>query len=379
MRISSSSSTGKVLVVDSTLRDGEQAPGIAFSYDEKLALARLLYESGVDEIETPIPSGGEDEFRLNRELNSRKIPALTFCRARREDIDAAEACGARRVHISFPVSDRMLKIFGMNHGWLLDTIGETGRLCSDRFEFFSAGMLDASRAGMQRCLGFSEAAREAGFMRIRYADTLGIQFPGEVAKVFASLSFVGLPLEYHGHNDFGLALANGLAAVEGGAAAVSATVLGIGERAGNLALEEFATALHFSGKGRTGIQLDKLIPLCRKTAEFSHREIPSDKPIAGSAVFQHESGIHTAALIRDESILQPFSPELVGGGGSTLVFGATSGSHALEEAFTSLGIEAGHEDILGFLVWLRSKARQEKRSYSVNDLEHLYGDYKQQK
>ncbi len=379
MRISSSSSTERVSVVDSTLRDGEQAPGIAFTFAEKLALAELLYETGVDEIETPIPSGGDDEFRLNRELNSRNLPALTFCRARREDLDAADACGARRVHVSFPVSDRMLKIFGMNNTWLMDTLAETGQICRGRFEYFSVGMLDASRAGIKRCIEFAEAARAAGFMRIRYADTLGIQFPGEVSDAIRRLYLVGLPLEYHGHNDLGLALANGLAAVDGGASTVSVTVLGIGERAGNLALEEFATALHFSGKHSSGIQLDKLIPLCRKTAEYSGRDIPSDKPIAGSAVFQHESGIHTAALIRDESVFQAFSPELVGGAGSTLVFGATSGSHALVEAFTSLGIDAGIEDIHGFLVWLRQKARQEKRSYSVHDLEYLYGDYKQQK
>ena len=381
MCISPGSFAGTVLVVDSTLRDGEQAPGIAFSVKEKLQLAEYLADAGVNEIETPIPSGGEDELQINRELIERGFPVLTFCRARIEDLDAASDCGAFRVHISFPVSDRMLKVFGLNEAWLMRAVAEMGALCRERYDFYSAGMLDASRAGDARCAVFAEAVREAGFKRLRYADTLGIQFPRDVTYAIRRLSAAGLPLEYHGHNDLGLATANGLAAVEGGAAAVSSTVLGIGERAGNMAMEEFAMALHFSlsaSAGKTSIRLDRLGEICARTAELCGRRIAPDKPVVGSAVFTHESGIHTAALMKDQTAFQPFSPELVGGVSSGVVFGATSGRHALADGFSSLGIAIGEEDLLEFLAWMRRQARQEKKSYELKDLEQLYGKYQQQ-
>ncbi|WP_319560567.1 hypothetical protein [Marispirochaeta sp.] len=215
-------------------------------------------------------------------------------------------------------------------------------------------------------------------MRMRYADTLGSMFPWEVETAVTCLSSSGLPLEFHAHNDLGLAGANSLSAVRAGAAAVSGTILGIGERAGNLALEEFVVALQLSGLGRSRIKHTSLGALCSLTARLSGRDIPPDKPIAGSSVYSHESGIHAAAMLRDPECFQMIDPEKLGLEKGKTVFGVSSGRHALAACLESWGIHLEGSHITRFLCWLRSKARSEKRSYDSESMESLYEEFKQQ-
>ena len=362
-------------MIDSTLRDGEQAPGVAFSLEEKLELAGLLVEAGIDELEIGILASGSAEERLAKELTDRGFPVLPFCRARIEDIEPALKSGAGRIHISFPVSDRMLKLFGRNDRWLMSKVAEFGRLCSDEGIFCSAGMLDASRAYENRILRFAEAAREAGFGRVRFADTLGILNPWEVEDAIRRLARVDLPLEFHAHNDLGLATANALAAVRGGASVISGTLLGLGERAGNLALEEFVTVLTLTAFGQVRLDAKQLWPLCTAAARFSGRLVPADKPIVGDAIFQHESGIHAAGIAREAGSFEAYSPRLVGRPDGETVFGVTSGRRGLQAALEKYGIDPEPDELARFLFWVRERARSRKCSYTALQMESLYAEF----
>jgi homocitrate synthase NifV len=368
----------RITIIDSSLRDGEQAPGVAYSLEEKLRLVMALREAGIDEIELGVPMEGNSVAELVRKLRSPGYVSLVFCRARMEDLRAAADCGASRVHISFPVSERLLNSVNMSCPDIEERITRMGAFCGDHFEFFSAGLFDASRTEASQCLDFARWTADAGFMRLRYADTLGVMFPWDVETAVEHLLAAGLPLEFHAHNDLGLAGANALAAVRAGASAVSGTVLGMGERAGNLALEEFVVALGLSGLGVSGIRYEFLGTLCRLASELSGRDIPPDKPVAGSAVYSHESGIHAAAVLRDPECFQSFDPVRLGFRRGKTVFGATSGRHALAACLASREIYLDGAEIVRFLCWLQDKARVDKCSFDCEIMESLYEEFQQQ-
>ena len=318
-------------MIDTTLRDGEQSPGVAFNRRTKETIASMLAEAGIDELEVGTPAMGKTEQEDIRAIASLKLPCrLTcWCRARRDDIDDAAKCDTGSIHISFPVSFILMKAMKKDESWVLAQLKELLAFARKRFQFVSVGAQDATRADLSFLKTFAEHAFLFGAYRMRIADTVGIATPFSITTILTELlASSGMSLEFHGHNDLGMATANAICAVHAGVEALSVTVNGLGERAGNAALEEVAMAIALSGGQKCGIRSAKLMPLCTYIADASQRPIPANKPITGSLVFTHESGIHCNGMFKDPRSYEPFSGSLLGRS-SEFVMGKHSGTALL--------------------------------------------------
>ena len=338
-----------IWIIDTTLRDGEQSPGVDFNPQERMVIAKMLAGAGVNELEAGIPSMGTDARKELSEINRLGLTSRItgWCRALESDIESAAECGLSSVHISFPVSKRQLDAFSKDESWVLETLEVIVPYACDRFPHVSVGAQDATRCDESFLLEFIEKAEDCGAYRIRLADTVGISTPFEIYDLVKKIkSSSNIEIEFHGHNDLGMASANAFSAVEAGASAVSVTVNGLGERSGNAPLEQVAVAMNLSGKFNTTINITHLMNLCTYVAEVSDRPIPPDKPITGSGAFLHESGIHCAGLLKDPLSYQPFHPEAVGRKGFCFILGKQSGSHSIMHMLGKAGIDISRDEAL---------------------------------
>jgi homocitrate synthase NifV len=339
MQIPASLAGPKVCINDTTLRDGEQSAGVAFSLDEKLAIARGLDGLGVPELEVGIPAMGEEERESIRAVAGLGLKArlMVWTRMLPADIDACRGLGVDLVDLSMPMSDQQIaRKLGRDRDWVLAQIRRQVAAAQDLGLEVCVGAEDASRADPEFLWRAAETAQQAGARRFRFADTVGLLDPfGTFERIRDLAAVCDCELEMHAHDDLGLATANTLAAVRGGASHVNTTVHGLGERAGNAALEEVVMGLKHVHHVRTDIDLAEFDALSKLVARASGRPVAWHKSLVGDGAFTHEAGIHVDGLLKDPLNYQGIDPAEVGRQ-HRLVLGKHSGRHAVQMAYEQL-------------------------------------------
>jgi 2-isopropylmalate synthase len=344
-----------VYIFDTTLRDGEQTPGVHFSPDQKVQIARELEAVGVDTIEAGFPASSPGDFdavqRICAAIEHSEVATLSRCVE--ADIETAirAMAPARKpvVHIVLGASDIHLQAkFGITRAEALRRVERCVRFARDRAPVVQFSPEDATRAEPAFLRQMVLTAVDAGATRINIPDTVGFATPWEyaerIAEIVASVP-EGVRVAAHCHDDLGLATANTLAAVQAGAREVQVTVNGIGERAGNTALEEIAAVLAMKNAGRTHIRLRDIRGVSKTVADFTRLPVPPNKAVVGAHAFAHSSGIHQDGILKDPRTYGFLQPETVGADGHKLVLTARSGRAALAAVARSHGYDLSSAEL----------------------------------
>ena len=359
----------RVRIFDTTLRDGEQTPGVALAAADKLAIARLLDDLGVDSIEAGFPANSPGELEAVKAIASAGLHAAvcTLNRTVRTDIDASIAADVDEVHVFIATSDIHLKHklkltreqvlekavaaidYAKAHGFVVEFSSE-----------------DATRTDLEFLKAVHGRVQEAHADRIDVADTVGSMSPPAMRHLVAALKEVTrVPLAVHCHNDFGLATANSLAAVEAGADQVHVTVNGIGERAGNASLEEVVMGLRAFYGIATNVDSAKLTRASKTVSRLTGIPVQPNKAIVGDNAFAHESGIHVHGLLGDHSTYEAMAPALVGKE-RTIVMGKHTGAHSVESRLKAYGFALSRERVADVTARVKRLAEDGKQ---VDDAE----------
>lgn len=369
---------GSIMLVDTTLRDGEQTAGVVFSNREKLRIAKMLDNVGVHQIEAGIPVMGGDEKEAIRQIASMGLQAsiMAWNRANVNDVRHSLDCGVDAVAISISSSDIHIKHkLRTSREWVLENMTKAAEYAKNEGAYVSVNAEDASRTDLDFLIRFAKEAQAAGADRLRYCDTVGVLEPfGTYDVISRIIDATGMDIEMHTHNDFGMATANALAGIKAGARFIGVTVNGLGERAGNAALEEVAMALKFLFGMNLGVNTKDFLNLCEYVARASGRTLYPGKPIVGSNTFAHESGIHADGVLKYPGTYEVFSPEEVGMQ-RQIIIGKHSGSNAVKMKFVEYGIDLSSEEANDILALVRSAAVELKRPLFDKELMYIYEDY----
>ena len=371
----------QIYVVDTTLRDGEQTAGVVFANEEKLAIATMLSDLGVDQLEVGIPTMGGDEKNAIKSIVKRNLKSsiMAWNRAVISDIQESIDCGVDAVAISISVSDIHIKNkLKTSREWVLENMVKSVEYAKKNGLYVSVNGEDASRADREFLIKFMKAAKEVGADRFRYCNTVGVMGPFQIEEEIKCLhDNAKLDIEMHTHNDFGMATANAIAGLRGGANHVGVTVNGLGERAGNAALEEVVMALKFVYGCDVNMDTTMFREISEYVSKASGRELPIWKAIVGTNMFAHESGIHADGAIKNPKNYEAFDPSVVGLE-RQIVIGKHSGKAAIVNKFKEYNIELTNEEASFILEMVRSTSVRLKRSLFDKEIVGLYKEYKRQ-
>jgi len=349
-----------VRIFDTTLRDGEQSPGFSMNTQEKIRMAHQLAALGVDIIEAgfPIASRGDLEAVQAVAQEVREVPVAALARARKDDIlaaaEALKPAATPRMHVFLATSDLHLEAkLHITREQALEAIGSMIRLARNFVEEVEFSAEDAGRTEIEFLCKACQIAVDSGASILNLPDTVGYAVPEEYADMFLKVrEHLGDPehvtLSAHCHDDLGLAVANSLAAVRAGVRQIECTVNGIGERAGNAALEEIAVALAVRKESfgvATQLNLKELYKSSRLLSEITGAQIAPNKAVVGANAFAHEAGIHQDGIIKNPLTYEIISPEAVGVPSRSLVLGKHSGRHALRQSLRELGYEPSDAEL----------------------------------
>lgn len=364
-----------MIINDTTLRDGEQAPFVAFNTGEKIAIATALYQAGADELEVGIPAMGEKERADIKEILALDLPLriMSWNRATMSDLEASLKCGVTAVDLSIPVSDILIETkFGGDKNRLLTNLEQVLHVAKNEGLFVCIGGEDSSRADNGFLKEVMQLGYEHGADRFRYCDTVGIMTPH---KTYEQVSYlVGLNLldiEMHTHNDFGMATANAISGLEAGAISVNTTVIGLGERAGNASFEQILMSLvHLFKEDRIidAVSLKNVVQIVQKAA---HQTLSPTMPIIGKHIFSHESGIHVNGMIKHEKAYEAFSPQSVGLERAYPI-GKHAGTSTLLFHLQAMGIEPNMETLSLMMPTIRELVTNRKKVLNKKELKALY-------
>ncbi len=354
---------GRIRFLDTTLRDGEQTPGVSLDTEEKLAIARGLDALGVQVIEAGSAMTSEGERQSIKAISASGLNAeiCSYVRALAADVDTALNCDVDSVHLVVPVSDLHIECklksdrksvirkavevteYAKDHGLIVELSGE-----------------DASRADQDYLASLYLAGIDAGADRLAFCDTVGVLVPEVATEVFGRLSRLGAPISVHCHNDFGMATANTIAALRAGATTAHVTVNGIGERAGNTSLEEVVMTLESLYKIDTGIKCQDIYQLSRLVSRMTGLPLATNKAIVGENAFTHEAGIHVHGLLADTKTYEPIHPETVGRK-RRIVLGKHAGRASVELALREFGIGVSDEQLAQIVTRVKELGDKGKR------------------
>ncbi|MBS1263792.1 MAG: (R)-citramalate synthase CimA [Methanonatronarchaeales archaeon] len=340
---------GEFRVLDTTLRDGEQTPGISLTSEEKLWIARQLDSMGVDTIEAGSVATSEGERRGIGRVADEGLEAevASYCRALDTDIEQAAGCGVDAVHLVLPSSRTHIEEkLGRTGEEVLDLATEMTELSRDHGLVVELSAEDASRADTDFLEQLYGRGVEAGTDRLVFCDTVGVLTPRRTSSLFERLSgSFEVPLAVHCHNDFGNATSNTVEALLSGASEVHVTVNGIGERAGNASLEEVVSNASALNELACGVDMGQLYEASRLVSRLTGMPIALNKPIVGENAFTHESGVHVHGMLRDESTYEPITPEAVGRK-RRFVLGKHIGRSSVRAYLGERGVEASEEQVV---------------------------------
>src|SRR5512136_1408545 len=356
----------EVTVFDTTLRDGEQTPGIAFTFEQKLQIARQLSDIGVHVIEAGFPASSKAEKETVAAIKKAGLESKIcgLARSVKADVDACLDCDVDMVHVFIPTSDiQRTNTINKSREEVLTITREIIRYIRGHVDQCMFSPMDATRTESRYLLKVCQVAADAGATIINIPDTVGVISPSGMKTLISQITnHVDCPLDVHCHNDFGLAVANSIAAVEAGVSQVQVTVNGLGERAGNADISQTVMIMESIYGIKTGIRKERLVETSRLVSRFSGITIPPTQTVVGDNVFSHESGIHSHGVIKNSATFEPgiMTPEMVGHR-RRLTLGKHVGRHAVRQMLTDVRIDPTDLQLDAIIEKVKALANRGKR------------------